>query len=470
MTSTRSGRPLGGLGLFGSAGAAAPFYRAYLLTSMASLYKARSMCAGVFLSRRRPESLLAEDLDSSQHPVLRLIQTRVDHAAREVTAGLLGRFGRTVRYDESWGCVPVTRRRRGGATPRQEPLAAAVRDASGDGWDASAASTGIDERRLREALDWAFAEPDPRRPRRTRAVVVVHQGRLVGERYAPGFSADTPLLGWSLTKSVINALIGILVRDGRIAPEDPAPVPVWQRPGDPRRRITVSHLLRMSSALSFSEDYENPLADVGYMLFAAADMAAYAADKPLEGEPGSRWSYSSGTSNILAALIRQIVGDTDYARFPRRVLFERLGMSSAMIERDAAGTFVGSSYMHATARDWARFGLLYANDGLWRGQRILPEGWVRFSRTVAPAAPEADYGAHFWLSVPATYRRAKVPPPPPDTFHAVGHEGQLISIVPSRELVVVRLGLTRAPAVWDHAAFLHRVLGALPAEGCATAP
>jgi CubicO group peptidase (beta-lactamase class C family) len=293
-------------------------------------------------------------------------------------------------------------------------------------------------------------------------VVIVHKDRVVAERYAQGFSKETPLIGWSMTKSVVNGLVGILVKEGKISQRDAVPIAAWQGSGDPRRNITWDQLLRMNSGLQFDEDYRNPLADVTYMLLGVPDVAAYAAAKPIETEPGTRWSYSSGTTNIIAYAIRQVVGDSNYLEFPRRALFDRLSMSGALIEMDAAGTFVGSSFMYATARDWARFGLLYLNDGVWSGERILPEGWVAYTQTPAPNAPEQQYGAHFWLQIPKEHRCGDSGHPlPADAFHAIGHEGQFVTIIPSRELVLVRLGLTRYPCAWNHQAFVNLVSDAV---------
>jgi CubicO group peptidase (beta-lactamase class C family) len=264
-----------------------------------------------------------------------------------------------------------------------------------------------------------------------------------------------------MTKSVVNALVGVLVKQGKVSLSDSVPIPEWKRASDPRRRITLEQLLHMTSGLQFDEDYGNPLSDVTTMLFGVPDAAAYAAAKPLEAEPGARWSYSSGTTNIIAYAIRQIVGDSDYLEFPRRALFDRLSMTSAVMETDASGTFVGSSFMYATARDWARFGLLYLHDGVWLGERILPEGWVAFTRAPAPATLDRQYGAHFWLRIPEEYRCGNGSRRlPADAFHANGYEGQFVTVIPSRELVLVRLGLTRYPCAWDHQVFVDLVLRA----------
>jgi CubicO group peptidase (beta-lactamase class C family) len=230
-----------------------------------------------------------------------------------------------------------------------------------------------------------------------------------------------------------------------------------------RAAITIDHLLRMSSGLRFDEGMSSPRSDVMRMLFTTADAGRFAVDRPLEAAPGSRWQYSSATTNILSRIIRNVVADDEaYLTFPRRALFEPLGMSTAVMETDAAGTFVASSYLHASARDWARFGSLYLEDGVADGGRLLPEGWVQYSIVPAPADPSSRYGAHFWVQVPEEYA-GKDPHLPVPAFHAAGHEGQFVTIVPSYDAVIVRLGRTRYPGVWDHAAFIRDVLAGLAA-------
>jgi CubicO group peptidase (beta-lactamase class C family) len=312
---------------------------------------------------------------------------------------------------------------------------------------------------LEQALDQAFAEPSAGPPKRTRAVVVVHQGRIVAERYAAGFGPGTALPGWSMSKSVVGALAGTLVGLGLWRLDGPVPLAAWRGPGDPRGAITLDQLLAMSSGLEFEEAYRSPLSDVNVMLWAGGDAAAYAAAKRLAHPPGTYWQYASGTTNVLAAAMRETLGAA-YAAYPRRALFQPLGMSSAVLETDAAGTFIGSSLMFATARDWARFGLLFANDGLWKGTRVLPEGWVRYSATPAAAAAAGDYGAHWWLKLGRPPGASPVELPP-DAFHAAGHGGQFISVVPSRELVVVRLGHTIDEGAWDQEGFVARIIPAV---------
>lgn len=318
---------------------------------------------------------------------------------------------------------------------------------------------------LDEAVDWAFSEPDPEALRRTRAVLVVHEGALVAERYAPSFDQASPLLGWSMSKSVTSALVGILVRDGKLTLNAPAPVPEWRDADDPRGAITLDMLMRMSDGLDFSEDYAGPFADVLHMLYKSGDFGAYTASRPLAFEPDSHWNYSSGTSNLVSRIIRDAVGGSysDYLDFPREQLFHPLGITSMLMEPDPSGTIVGSSYTYATARDWARFGLLFLNEGVWNEKRIFPPGWVTYCTTPTPAAPDGRYGAHWWLNAGTAENPEQRPFPelPPDLYFASGHEGQFVVIVPSRDAVVVRLGLT-VSGRFPIGELLARILDALP--------
>ena len=434
-------------------------------------YKAKILCSGVFVSKRDAESVLNEDLALAS---MKLIDARVDQEARTATATAFGGLvTRKAIFREGLGATLVV------GISEEELRAQAVGDLAtappnqqdlpwptGDLITSEEPPAGVDLQKLADALDKAFSEPYPDRPRLTRAVVVVYDGQIVAERYAPGFTRDTPLLGWSMTKSVTNALVGILVGQGKLAVDEPAPVPEWSGPDDPRGAITLDQMLRMSSGLEFGEIYEDPRSDVCLMLFSVRDAAAYAADKPLETDPGGKWYYSSGTTNIISRIVRHAVGGThaDYFAFPRRALFDRIGMRSAVIEPDPAGTFVGSSYMYATARDWARFGLLYLQDGVWEGERILPEGWVDYSRKPTPGSDRGVYGAHFWLNPTGTPAELAEPAQrlPADLYQCSGHEGQSVTIIPSRNTVIVRLGLTQDPEAWNLDSFIVDVLEAVP--------
>lgn len=298
---------------------------------------------------------------------------------------------------------------------------------------------------IEAAIDFAFEQA--RDGFGTRAVVAVHRGRLVGERYAPGFGPDTRLTGWSANKSVTSAMVGVLVDAGRIGLRDPVGLPEWSGDEDPRRELTWDHLLRMSSGLTFAENYADPTSHAVQMLFGSERRARgrYAASLPLEYPIDTHWSYSSGTTNVLqyAMLERVFGGDLDaYLRFPHERLFGPAGMSSAILEPDASGVYVGSSHGYMTARDWARFGLLFLNEGRVGDQQVLSPEWVRYSATPTPTNAEGRYAAQWWTNaIPTDGSERRFPKLAPNVYMATGFEGQYIVVVPDDDLVVVRLGL-----------------------------
>ncbi len=270
------------------------------------------------------------------------------------------------------------------------------------------------------------------------------------------------MIGWSITKGALNALIGLRVKDGRIALTDKALMPEWRDEDDKRRDISLDELLHMSSGLAFDESYDDPLADVTVMLFASGDMARFAAGKPLLHPPGTHFAYASGTSEIIAYALRAtFASDKDYLSYARKRLFDPLGMRSAEIAPDASGTLVASSFLYASARDFARLGLLYLQDGVFAGTQLLPEGWVGYTLIPAKDAPDGKYGAHMWLKLPESGGLGE-PPMPDDAFYFLGHNEQIIAIVPSRNLVIVRLGLTARGGAWDHAKDLAPIAHAFP--------
>jgi CubicO group peptidase (beta-lactamase class C family) len=310
-------------------------------------------------------------------------------------------------------------------------------------------------------LEKAFTEPFPDKRQRTRAVLVVYKDQLVAEKYAQGFNEHTMMYGWSMAKSITSALIGTLVKQGKLNIIQPAPVPEWRNANDPRHAITIQNLLQQSSGLNFIEDYTKA-SDVTNMLYKEDNMAAFTANHKLAAAPGTVFSYSSGNSNILARIIRETVGEKNYAAYPFNALFYKIGMYHTLCEPDASGTYVGSSYIMATAPDYARFGLLYLNDGEWNGQRILPEGWVRQTVTPAVSNKEKKYGYQFWLNGVQLNDSSNrlFPDVPADMFYADGYAGQFIFIIPSKQLVIVRLGLTLDKS-FDANAFVKSIVDAV---------
>nr|WP_276599792.1 serine hydrolase [Nannocystis sp. SCPEA4] len=424
-------------------------------------YVAKNACSAVFVAGRAPDRVGAEDLAPQSY-----VSFTVDREQRRVRASVFGLAARTAVYRDGLGCALAI-----DATPESlqaQTLALAHAPASDAPWPAgegerlAADPPGLDRAALDAAVAAAFAEPNPDSLRRTRAVVVVHGGAIVAERYADGFDRDTRHLGWSMSKSITSALVGILVGRGLLTRDAPAPVPAWA--DDPRRAVTLDQLLRMSSGLEFEERY-GPLADATHMLFEVDDAADVALARPLAHDPDTVFSYSSGTTNILSWIVRRQFPElAAYHRFPHEALFAPLGMRSAVFETDASGTFLGSSFVYATARDWARFGLLYLRDGVWDGARILPEGWVAYSRTPTKTGT-GDYAAHFWANAPdpADPNKRRLPHVPADAYQASGFQGQAVLIVPSRDAVIVRLGMTHDRGAWDLDGFASAVLAALPA-------
>ena len=333
---------------------------------------------------------------------------------------------------------------------------------AGDTVDLANLAAGIDRAALDRAVENSFMDETPAKDIDTRAIVVVCNGLIVAERYAPGFDKDTRLLGWSASKSVTAALVGTLIADGKLALDAPTLVVEWKGANDPRGKITLRQLLNMSSGLAFKEPYD-PGSDSTQMLFQEHDMGAYAASKTLVHAPGIFWSYSSGTANILSRIVFQKSGGSlaAYEAYSRAHLFDPAGMKSAIFEPDESGNFVGSSYLYMNARDWARFGLLFLNRGTINGHRIVPEYFVDFARAPALADPNKGYGGQFWLNGVIKGAR-EFRHLPADMFAAEGHNDEFIAIFPSRNAVIVRLGWTVNSAEFDRDKHFAAILAALP--------
>jgi CubicO group peptidase (beta-lactamase class C family) len=414
---------------------------------VAANYSAKIVCSNVFIAERNPDEVLRTDVQAPGIALLRLMRVSVDRSSHVVHAGLLGFIG---------GGLAVARPRTGCAAVPDGNLDFALRVNAVAAPDLAAtraktlASSPAAEQALtpavaggdtswpdgngvnsEAALDSVLADDTLAGPG-MRAIVVVHRGRIVAERYADGFSASTPLLGWSMTKSVVAGLVGALIKDGRLALDRSAGWP--PAAGDDRERIHVADLLSMSSGLRFNEAY-GIVSDITRMLYLKSDMSGFARAQPLLHAPGTHWSYSSGTANILSRIVQDAAGGLG-AAYPAEKLFKPLGMTSAIIETDEDGTLVGSSYMYATARDWARYGQFLIQDGIWKGQEILPRGYVALMASPV-AASGGQYGHGLvWLH-PDTATAI-----PAGTFWMEGHDGQSTAIIPAREMVVVRLGLT----------------------------
>ena len=415
---------------------------------VAAGYLSHQLCSAAFVSRVDPEQYYRESIAPVLAPVGFLSDHRVDGKDRQVTAGFAGLADARAIDRGPLGCLvlhgeppaPVS-------LPPYTPAPALLPAIAGR----EVVEPG--QPALKQALDRVFAETAEPPHRNTKAVVIVHNGRVIAERYAPGYGSDTQVLGWSATKSVTNALIGILVRQGKLALDGPAPIAAWSDPRDPRHAISIDNLLRMNSGLdigdSLTASASTAFAPSAYLVFGTRDMAAFAEKAPLKAPPGTVWNYTNGNTILLSKIIRDSTGGdaASVLAFARRELFDKLGMHHVTLEFDAVGTPIGCSHMLASARDWARFGLLYLNDGVVGGERLLPPGWVDYSAKATPGSEYYGYAAGFWTNrgdgEGQRYRIAHGIPA--DAFFARGALGQYVIVVPSQRLVVTRLGSAFTP-------------------------
>ena len=309
--------------------------------------------------------------------------------------------------------------------------------------------SNVDYDKLQNAVATAFDKKGEKN-KRTRSVVIIYKDKLIAEKYATDFSKNSKLLGWSMTKSITGTYFGILQHQGKIDIMKPAPIDEWAN--DERSKITINDLLHMNSGLEWEENY-NTISDATKMLFQAEDMTKSQIDKPLVGKPNNTWNYSSGTTNLLSGILRkQFKTHQEYLDFWYSSLIDKIGMSSMIVETDMAGNFVGSSYSYATTRDWAKFGLLYLHKGNWNGEQIFDENWAKYVATPTNSS-NGIYGAQFWLNANGDF-----PDVPRDMYRCSGYQGQMVIIIPSLNLVVVRMGLSED---FDVNKFLKEVIASI---------
>ena len=442
--------------------------RGQMTAELEAGYWAGIMCSAVFMAGRSPEDVIREELDGLAVPGDGSVASPViDHNAHAVTVAYAGsETPRIAVFREGWGSVllpPGSTLDDVKALPNawvRGPMPA--RDASQLPWPSgdlvrpAPPPAEIDRTKLAAAIEGAFAERKDE-PHKTLGVVVVYRGEIVAERYAPGWGPYTQYRSWSTAKSLTSALVGILVGQGKLDPAKPAPIAEWRDADDSRGAITLENLLHMSSGLN------SPGNATSKAYFGGVDAAAAAAGRALEAEPGTRFKYSNFDTLLLVQSIKEVLGGgVNYWNFPRRGLFDQIGMNHTFAETEAHGNFILSSQVYTTPRDLARFGLLYLNDGVWQGKRILPEGWVDYTRRPIPAPmPDSGrrgYGAQFWLMG----GDSRVPS---DTYSTAGHRGQHATIVPSADVVVARMGLDpRQDSGWDQEQFVADILDAIGEE------
>lgn len=400
---------------------------------------AHNLCSATYVAGLDPEATFQELVKPIiGHPLDRLASYRVDRANRSVEATFAGMFHARADFTPGYGC-----RLELADTP-PPPVPRALLPAPADDGFAPAAPVTSHDPIISAALDREFDEHAGMPTKDVKAVVIVKNGQVIAERYANGFGVDTPLLSYSVAKSFTNALLGILVMQGRLRVDQPVGAPEWTTASDPRSRITIEDLLRMRTGLSVEESADG-FSPVARMEYLKNDMAAYAAQYSLRTPIGTEWDYTSGNTLILDRLLGQTVGggEAGMRSFAEHELLEPARLSGLTMEFDGSGVFMGASYVYAPARTYARFGELYLHDGLAPdGQRILPEGWVAWSRRSTLGEP---YGAGFWTNDgPSRTAASRVRQGfPKDGFYASGYLGQRIYIIPSAQLVVVRFGYSQ---------------------------
>ena len=389
-------------------------------------YAAKNLASDVFVSGREPADVEALDLHFS---FIKFTRNKVDFENKTVTSRFL--WGKSVAaYRDGYGVTLLRGKKAPAFQAEKYPLAPEAEgpDCLEPGDSALTARLAPIAKALVDAHAYNGTPF---------AFVVLHEGKVVAERYREGLGAQTRLLSWSMAKSFTNALAGVMYGDGLVDVFAPTGIPEWQ--GDERAAITLNDLMQMQSGLQWNEDYGNR-SDVNLMLHREKDMGLYAIDKPLEHKPGTFWYYSSGSTNIVMRYLRgKFASDKEFLTYYRERVFAPLGIRNAVFEPDMSGTPVGSSYLYITAREFASLGQLYLGDGVFQGRRILPEGWVEYSVTPASASNDG-YGAFFWLNKDKFW-----PDIPEDMFNCQGHDGQEIFIIPSKDLVVVVLGYSPKP-------------------------
>ena len=416
-------------------------------------YAAKYLCSHTYTLGLDPEEAHAQYIQA-MNPLFRYTTPEVDAANKLVTVTYLGFLRpRTAAWREGCGCTLLVEKSADDlrastqvsddqALEAPQEMGRSLCWPKGGGICRDSFSPGLDWSAIDRLMDESMAETtdDPALRTNTLGLAVAWKGHLIGERYAEGVTDSTSLLGWSAAKSVLGALYGVLVQTQGLDIRRPTGLPEWAN--DPRREITIDQLLRMESGLDFDEDYAG-VTDATRMLYTSASMGGFAAKASAASPPDTRWSYSSGTSNILARVLYEKAGGTREAlhQLMYDQFFDKLGVTTAVWEHDESGALVGSSYLYMSARDWLRVCQLYLQDGIWNGERILPEGWVAYSLTPTPNAPDARYGAHIWLNAATDPAQRQLPGLPRDLFMFKGFQGQWIIGIPSRGLVIARLGV-----------------------------
>ena len=421
----------------------------YPQLDLISGFSAKSLASGHFIDGRNLQTIQQGDNDI---PKIDWATNEINDSKKFVTASVHGLKERKAIYREGLGATLINddfNVNKPYEVPKRIKLNNNHPYPYGNLEPKDTVFSDVDYTKLNAAVVNAFDKKGEKK-KRTRSVVVLYKGQLIAEKYADGFNKSSRILGWSMTKSLTSTYFGILQKQGKIDIMKLAPIEEWAN--DKRKNITINDLLHMNSGLEWEEDY-GKISDVTKMLFQDEDMTKLQAEKPSKYKPNSHWYYSSGTTNLLSGILRKLFKThQQYLDFWYSSLIDKIGMNSALIETDMAGNFVGSSYGWATTRDWAKFGLLYLQKGNWNGEQLFDESWAKYVATPTNTS-NGHYGAQFWLNASGYF-----PDVPRDMYYCSGYQGQMVAIIPSQDMVIVRMGLSEE---FDFNAFMRNLIGSL---------
>ena len=393
-------------------------------------YSAKNTASSVLVANRTPE--FTDKTDNNFSPI-NLADDTINADEKSASSSVFGLLTRKAFYREGLGSVLALEEEdlnKKYLIPERDLVDNTTPFPYGNGEQKDTVFKNVDYSKLNKTLSVLFDSVN-----QTRAAVVVYKNQIIAERYADGFNQDSKILGWSMTKSIVSTLFGVLEHQNKMDVFDKAPFDDWKN--DERKEITIHNLLQMNSGLEWDEDY-NTVSDVSKMLYLERDMTKSQIQKPLVGKPNQTWSYSSGTTNLLSGILRQqFKTHQEYLDFWYTDLIDKIGMNSMFLEADLAGNYIGSSYAWATARDWSKLGLLYLHNGTWNGQELFSKEWVEYATTPTPTS-KGVYGAQIWLNAGKEY-----PNVPQNMYYFSGYQGQNVYVLPDQELVVVRMGLTK---------------------------
>ncbi|MEZ0007478.1 CubicO group peptidase (beta-lactamase class C family) [Flavobacterium sp. 28YEA47A] len=405
----------------------------YPKLDLISGFSAKSIASGYFIGHRSQQMIESGDNDIK---LIKLASNTIHEKENYATSSVYGLKERKAIYREGLGVTLIDDSfdfSKPYLIPKRIKVSSNLPYPYGNNEPADTTFAIIDYTKLNNAIENAFDKKGEKN-KRTRSLLIIYKDKIVGEKYDSGFDKNSRILGWSMTKSLTATYFGILQKQGKIDINKPAPIAEWKN--DKRSEITINDLLHMNSGLEWEEKYDK-ICDATLMLFQAEDMAEAQRKKPLIGKPNESWNYSSGTTNLLSGILRsQFKTQQEYLDFWYSSLIDKIGMDSMLVETDMAGNYVGSSYAWANTRDWGKFGLLYLHKGNWNGEQLFDESWANYVATPTQTS-NGRYGGHFWLNAGGKY-----PDAPKDLYYASGFQGQKIFIIPSKNLVIVRFGLT----------------------------